>query len=182
MTWITGLWFLPLKTPSPSYSGSNSSPAWVMSLGPSALVPVNKPHVIAARTGSRELLGKARVILRLEWESPYTGGLSVWSRKKSGVRLFDHFTRSCDCEDSSRYPAEVSTTPSLYQLLDVAFVFLSRATALWFWVTLWTNCLPFIVKVCDCTFQNYHIIHNVTWDRGMLGSRPIWDSWELIPS
>ena len=63
--WITGLWFLPLKTPSPSYSGSNSSPAWVMSLGPSALVPVNKPHVIAARTVSRELLG-GRVIPRLE--------------------------------------------------------------------------------------------------------------------
>ena len=58
------IWFLPIKTNSPGHSRSNSSPAWVMSLGPSALVPVLsscrlviKPCVSAARTVSRELLG-----------------------------------------------------------------------------------------------------------------------------
>lgn len=50
------------KKPSLGHSGSNSFPAWVMSLGPSALVPVNKPRVIAARTVSSELHG-GRVML-----------------------------------------------------------------------------------------------------------------------
>ena len=66
-----------LKNPSPSYSGSNSSPEWIMSLSSSALFPLSsiKPHVIAARTVSQELLGGGVLLSRDMSESlPTLGG------------------------------------------------------------------------------------------------------------
>jgi len=50
-------------------------PAWDTSLDPSALVAIDKPHVITTRTVLCEFLGGC-IIPRLEWGSPHSGGLS----------------------------------------------------------------------------------------------------------